>query len=141
MLAFSIANLSVSAGVDVTEDEIDEIVAGKKELSQITTGISTNAQDLADIEARHNDIMKLEESIRELHNMFTDLATLVESQVRHLGGGRGPGQGNWNMVAPQLIWLSSCIRYPLKSGSSMASSRIPMHSLVRNRLRAPTARR
>lgn len=39
-------------------------------------------QSLADIEARHEDIMKLENSIRELHDMFVDMALLVESQVR-----------------------------------------------------------
>ena len=42
-------------------------------------------QTLADIEARHADIMKLENSIRELHDMFMDMAMLVESQVRPLG--------------------------------------------------------
>lgn len=40
-------------------------------------------QTLADIEARHNDIIKLENSIRELHDMFMDMAMLVESQVRN----------------------------------------------------------
>ncbi|MPC27181.1 Syntaxin-1A [Portunus trituberculatus] len=41
-------------------------------------------QTLADIEARHEDIVKLETSIRELHDMFMDMAMLVESQVfRH----------------------------------------------------------
>ena len=38
-------------------------------------------QTLADIEARHKDILKLEESIKELHDMFMDMAMLVESQV------------------------------------------------------------
>ena len=38
-------------------------------------------QSLKDIEARHNDIIKLENSIRELHDMFMDMAMLVESQV------------------------------------------------------------
>jgi len=37
-------------------------------------------QSLADIEARHRDIIKLENSIRELHDMFMDMAMLVESQ-------------------------------------------------------------
>lgn len=41
-------------------------------------------QTLADIEARHADIKKLEKSIVELHEMFLDMATLVESQVRRL---------------------------------------------------------
>lgn len=38
-------------------------------------------QTLADIEARHADIIKLENSIRELHDMFMDMAMLVESQA------------------------------------------------------------
>lgn len=38
-------------------------------------------QTLADIEARHADIMNLETSIKELHDMFMDMAVLVESQV------------------------------------------------------------
>lgn len=41
-------------------------------------------QTLADIEARHADIIKLENSIRELHDMFMDMAMLVESQVMFL---------------------------------------------------------
>lgn len=40
-------------------------------------------QSLADIEARHGDIMKLEKSIRELHEMFIDMAALVQTQVGH----------------------------------------------------------
>lgn len=42
-------------------------------------------QTLADIEARHADIIKLENSIRELHDMFMDMAMLVESQVMKFG--------------------------------------------------------
>lgn len=41
-------------------------------------------QTLADIEARHADIIKLENSIRELHDMFMDMAMLVENQVKYL---------------------------------------------------------
>ena len=42
-------------------------------------------QTLADIEARHADIIKLENSIKELHDMFMDMAMLVENQVRASG--------------------------------------------------------
>lgn len=38
-------------------------------------------QALNEIETRHNEIIKLETSIRELHDMFVDMAMLVESQV------------------------------------------------------------
>lgn len=49
--------------------------------SQIVTDTAQMRQTLADIEARHADIKKLEKSIVELHEMFLDMATLVESQV------------------------------------------------------------
>ena len=46
-------------------------------------------QALNEIETRHNEIIKLETSIRELHDMFVDMAMLVESQV--LPRGASPG--------------------------------------------------
>jgi len=48
---------------------------------QIMTDTQQAKQTLADIKARHADIIKLESSIRELHNLFVDIAILVESQV------------------------------------------------------------
>ncbi|CAL8369112.1 unnamed protein product [Gadus morhua 'NCC'] len=39
-----------------------------------------NQQALNEIEARHKDIMRLESSIKELHDMFVDIAMLVENQ-------------------------------------------------------------
>jgi syntaxin 1A len=48
---------------------------------QIMTDTQQSKQALADIEARHADIIKLENSIRELHDMFMDMEILVESQV------------------------------------------------------------
>lgn len=47
-------------------------------------------QALNEIETRHTEIIKLENSIRELHDMFVDMAMLVESQVGHVTPG-GPG--------------------------------------------------
>lgn len=46
----------------------------------VDSGISKQA--LSEIEARHKDIVRLESSIKELHDMFVDIAMLVESQVR-----------------------------------------------------------
>jgi syntaxin 1B/2/3 len=34
-----------------------------------------------EIEARHRDITKVETSVKELHDMFVDLAILVTTQV------------------------------------------------------------
>ena len=58
-------------------------------------------QSLKDIEARHNDIMKLEKSITELRDMFLDMAMLVEQQVRTTDTGR------LQAVAPQHAPLTA----------------------------------
>uniref|UniRef100_A0A2I3G8F2 Syntaxin-1A n=1 Tax=Nomascus leucogenys TaxID=61853 RepID=A0A2I3G8F2_NOMLE len=48
---------------------------------QIIMDSSISKQALSEIETRHSEIIKLENSIRELHDMFMDMAMLVESQV------------------------------------------------------------
>lgn len=48
---------------------------------QIIMDSSISKQALSEIETRHSEIIKLETSIRELHDMFMDMAMLVESQV------------------------------------------------------------
>lgn len=50
-------------------------------LVQIKMDSQMTKQALNEIETRHNEIIKLENSIRELHDMFVDMAMLVESQV------------------------------------------------------------
>ena len=37
---------------------------------------------LSEVEMRHREILKLERSLKELHELFMDLARLVENQVR-----------------------------------------------------------
>lgn len=48
----------------------------------VDSGISKQA--LSEIESRHKDIVRLESSIKELHDMFVDIAMLVESQVHYI---------------------------------------------------------
>ncbi|RWS14960.1 syntaxin-like protein, partial [Dinothrombium tinctorium] len=71
------------AGKSTTAEEVEEMLeSGNAQI--FTEGICTDSaqmrQTLADIEARHSDIKKLEQSIFELHEMFLDMATLVENQ-------------------------------------------------------------
>ena len=66
-----------------TDDEIEEMIeSGNPAI--FTRGIEMETQQakqtLAEIEARHSDIMKLEKSILELRDLFVDLAALVEMQ-------------------------------------------------------------
>lgn len=48
---------------------------------QIVTETEQAKKSLADVEARHADIIKLERSIKDLHEMFHDMAILIEGQV------------------------------------------------------------
>jgi len=70
-------------GKQTTDEEIEDMLESGN-LQVFTQGIIMDTkqakQTLAYIEARHADIIKLENSIRELHDMFMDMAMLVESQ-------------------------------------------------------------
>ncbi|XP_031630716.1 syntaxin-1A isoform X4 [Contarinia nasturtii] len=70
-------------GRTTTNEELEEMLE-QGNSAVFTQGIIMDThqakQTLADIEARHADIIKLENSIRELHDMFMDMAMLVESQ-------------------------------------------------------------
>lgn len=70
-------------GKTTTNEELEEMLE-QGNPAVFTQGIIMETQQarqtLADIEARHADIIKLENSIRELHDMFMDMAMLVENQ-------------------------------------------------------------
>lgn len=66
-----------------TYEEVEEMLEGGDPAiftSDIVIETQQARQALGDIEARHRDIINLEKSIQELHDMFVDMAMLVESQ-------------------------------------------------------------
>uniref|UniRef100_A0A8C4R593 Syntaxin 2 n=2 Tax=Eptatretus burgeri TaxID=7764 RepID=A0A8C4R593_EPTBU len=70
-------------GKTTTNEELEDMLeSGNPAI--FTSGIQMDSkidkQAMSEIESRHNDIIKLENSIRELHDMFVDMAMLVESQ-------------------------------------------------------------
>ncbi|KAI7801425.1 putative syntaxin-3 [Triplophysa rosa] len=70
-------------GKTTTDEELEEMLEGGNS-AVFTAGIvdsGISKQALSEIEARHKDIVRLESSIKELHDMFVDIAMLVESQV------------------------------------------------------------
>lgn len=74
--------LSSSAGKATTDAELEEMLESGNS-AVFTAGIvdaGVSKQALSEIEARHKDIVRLESSIKELHDMFVDIAMLVESQ-------------------------------------------------------------
>lgn len=68
-------------GKAATDNEIEEMIEQSKDGNlQMFTGINMDAQQTREIEARHNDILALEKSIKELHDLFMDMCTLVQEQ-------------------------------------------------------------
>lgn len=70
-------------GKTKTYEEVEEMLEGGDPAiftSDIVIETQQAKQALGDIEARHRDIMNLEKSIQELHEMFLDMAMLVDSQ-------------------------------------------------------------
>ncbi|XP_053194982.1 syntaxin-1B-like [Scomber japonicus] len=72
-----------TAGRTTTNEELEDMLESGK-LAIFTDDIKMDSQmtkqALNEIETRHTEIIKLENSIRELHDMFVDMAMLVESQ-------------------------------------------------------------
>ncbi|XP_026186035.1 syntaxin 3b isoform X4 [Mastacembelus armatus] len=69
-------------GRATTDEELEEMLESGNS-AVFTAGIvdsGISKQALSEIESRHKDIVRLESSIKELHDMFVDIAMLVESQ-------------------------------------------------------------
>lgn len=49
---------------------------------QIITETAQAKRMLEDVEDRHGEILKLEKSLLELHGLFSEMAILVDEQVR-----------------------------------------------------------
>ena len=73
------------AGSNLTEDQLEDML-DKGEGAQLVGHVHIEGdadqlrQTINDIENRHEMFISLEKSITELHDMFIDIATLIESQ-------------------------------------------------------------
>jgi len=71
----------------LTDQQVDDLVQSNKanEIIQEAIMSDSNLKDMVHtIEERHVDIMKLESSVKELFDLFKDLATLVDLQQENL---------------------------------------------------------
>uniref|UniRef100_A0A673H578 Syntaxin-2-like n=1 Tax=Sinocyclocheilus rhinocerous TaxID=307959 RepID=A0A673H578_9TELE len=78
-----VIKVKLKGGQVVTEEETEVLLQSNNPAvftSNINSGSCITGQALNEIELRHKDILYLEASIRELHSMFMDIATLVNSQ-------------------------------------------------------------
>ncbi|XP_010878507.2 syntaxin-19 isoform X2 [Esox lucius] len=79
---FIIRQLEVS-GRDVTEEEVDEMVAtGKWEVfnENLLNNERITRSQLSEIEQRHKELLNLESNMKELRELFMDIFMLVEEQ-------------------------------------------------------------
>uniref|UniRef100_A0A8C5C180 t-SNARE coiled-coil homology domain-containing protein n=1 Tax=Gadus morhua TaxID=8049 RepID=A0A8C5C180_GADMO len=70
-------------GTDVTDDQLEDMIAsGQTDVftQNILSDVKATKQALNEIETRCEEILKLEKSIRDLHDMFQYLAMEVEAQ-------------------------------------------------------------
>ncbi|XP_059193956.1 syntaxin-2 isoform X2 [Centropristis striata] len=74
--------LEITGRLTTNEELEDMLESGNPSIftSDIISDSQITRQALNEIESRHQDIMRLESSIRELHAMFMDMAMLVETQ-------------------------------------------------------------
>ncbi|XP_069165261.1 syntaxin-1A isoform X3 [Procambarus clarkii] len=105
-------------GRDTTDEELEQMLeTGNVEI--FTQGIIMETQQarqsLADIEARHDDIIKLETSIRELHNLFMDMAVLVETQGEVLDRIENHVQQSQEFVESAKVETKSALKYQGKA--------------------------
>ncbi|XP_068677805.1 syntaxin-1A-like isoform X2 [Montipora foliosa] len=76
-------------GKTKTSDEVEEMLEGGDPAiftSDIVIETKQAREALGDIEAQHRDIVNLEKSIQELHEMLLDMAMNVESQGEMIDG-------------------------------------------------------
>jgi len=72
---------------DITEDEIDEIVASDDpgKFFREELGLADDLLDtVAEIEERYEGMKRIEQGVREIYELFQQLATLVEIQQEYL---------------------------------------------------------
>ncbi|XP_036434182.1 syntaxin-2 isoform X2 [Colossoma macropomum] len=74
--------LEITGRLTTNEELEDMLESGNPSIftSDIISDSQITRQALNEIESRHKDIMRLESSIKELHEMFMDMAMLVETQ-------------------------------------------------------------
>nr|XP_046260703.1 syntaxin-19 [Scatophagus argus] len=83
---FIIRQLEVS-GRDVTEEEVDEMVAtGKWEVfnENLLNDARITRSQLSEIEQRHRELLSLENNMKELRDLFMDIFMLVEEQGAYI---------------------------------------------------------
>ncbi|NXF99618.1 STX3 protein, partial [Sakesphorus luctuosus] len=115
-------------GKNTTDEELEEMLESGNP-SIFTSGImdsQISKQALSEIEGRHKDIVRLESSIKELHDMFVDIAMLVENQAR----GHPPGQLGPNNMDQSVGFVERAVADTKKAVKYQSEARRKLLVLV-----------
>ncbi|KAH0514969.1 Syntaxin-1B [Microtus ochrogaster] len=120
-------------GRTTTNEELEDMLESGK-LAIFTDDIKMDSQmtkqALNEIETRHNEIIKLETSIRELHDMFVDMAMLVESQGEMIDRIEYNVEHSVDYVERAVSDTKKAVKYQSKARRSLSSHREQSPSLT-----------
>ncbi|XP_002734118.2 syntaxin-1A-like [Saccoglossus kowalevskii] len=105
-------------GQNTTDEEIEEMLeTGNAAIftSSIIADTQQAKQALGDIEARYDELMKLEQSIKELHEMFLDMAMMVEQQGEMIDSIEHNVEEAAEYVAQAEVATKSAVKYQSKA--------------------------
>ena len=79
-------HLKIVADNKINDEQIDEIIENGQANDVIKQALFVNNMEemMKDIKNRHEEIMKLEQSVLEIHELFKDLSNLVDLQQESL---------------------------------------------------------
>lgn len=81
---YATAKIKEELGDRISQSALDHLLEGQAgahvQLQQVAKKQHLNKTHLHEVEARHRDIKRLENNIRELHDMWMDMAMIVEKQ-------------------------------------------------------------
>jgi len=81
---FATARIKEELGDRISQSALDHLLEGQAgahdQLQQVAKKQNLDKTHLHEVEARHRDIKRLENNIRELHDMWMDMAMIVEKQ-------------------------------------------------------------
>jgi t-SNARE complex subunit (syntaxin) len=100
-------------GDERTDDQIEDMLESNVQIfsEKMLEEAKLAKQTLVALEERHQDILSLEKSIRELHEMFTDMAMLVESQGQMIENIERAMTKSTDYIADAKVQVKSALTY------------------------------
>ncbi|XP_048842455.1 syntaxin-11-like isoform X2 [Brienomyrus brachyistius] len=102
-------------GQKVTGEEVDEMIETGKWSSFFARGIRTSRSALVKMEDRHRELLDLESRLRDVRELFTQVALLVEEQGGFLENIEANVLGTQDYLGATNVRLNRAMRYRKKN--------------------------